>query len=507
MSSHRVSPPVLLILLAGALIVPPSRAGASEEKLAVTAGRPALPAGVTSGWWSEVRDSLQEATTEQKERPSSVERALPFPNWTAESDQASALFGCSVAGAGDVNGDGYGDVIVGAHQYSAGQYFEGGAFAYYGSAAGLSTTADWTAEPNQAAAHFGASVAAAGDVNGDGYDDVIVGAFGYHNGQTEEGRAFAYYGSASGLNTAANWTAEPNQAVAYFGISVAGAGDVNGDSYNDVIVGASNYTNGQLGEGRAFAYYGSAAGLSATPNWTAESDQESAQFGISVAGAGDVNGDAFDDVIVGASGYNNGQSYEGGAFAYSGSAAGLSATADWTAESDQDIAYFGYSVSTAGDVNRDGFDDVIVGASDYDNGQVDEGRAFAYYGSAAGLSATADWTAESNQAAAHFGVSVAGAGDVNGDEFDDVIVGASRYDNGQVDEGRAFVFCGSAAALKTAPCRRGESNQAAAQFGVSVAGAGDVNGDNYDDRIVGAFFYDHGQTDEGVAFAKHGGPG
>jgi hypothetical protein len=223
-------------------------------------------------------------------------------------------------------------------------------------------------------------VATAGDVNGDGYADVIVGAPYYANGQTDEGRASVYHGSASGLSITAKWTAESDQADAKFGNAVATAGDVNGDGFADVIVGAPNYDNGQTDEGRASVYHGSAGGLSATPNWTSESDQDSAKFGNSVAIAGDVNGDGYADVIVGAPNYDNGQTDEGRVFVYHGSASGLSTTANWTAESDQASAYFGYSVATAGDVNGDGYADVIVGAPNYDNGQADEGRAFVYYG-------------------------------------------------------------------------------------------------------------------------------
>jgi hypothetical protein len=88
-------------------------------------------------------------------------------------------------------------------------------------------------------------VASAGDVNGDGYSDVIVGAYQFDNGETDEGRAFVYHGSASGLSTTPNWTAESNQAGAFFGASVASAGDVNGDGFSDVIVGAPLFDNGQ----------------------------------------------------------------------------------------------------------------------------------------------------------------------------------------------------------------------------------------------------------------------
>jgi len=173
---------------------------------------------------------------------------------------------------------------------------------------------------------------------------------------------------------------ESDQASADFGYSVASAGDVNGDGYDDVIVGAPYYTNGQTNEGRVYVYYGSAGGLSPTYGWTAESDRASALFGRSVASAGDVNGDGFDDVIVGAYAYTNEKTNEGRAYLYIGSSSGLSNITAWTAESDQTSALFGNSVASAGDVNGDGFDDIIVGAYVYDNGQTDEGCAFAYYG-------------------------------------------------------------------------------------------------------------------------------
>jgi len=425
------------------------------------------------------------------------------PAWTAESDQTLANFGLSVATGGDVNGDGYADVIVGAHRYDNDQADEGRAFAYLGSAAGLATDPAWTAESNQVGASFGASVATAGDVNGDGYADVLVGAYTYDNGQTNEGRAFTYYGSAAGLATSAGWTAESGQASAEFGLSVAAAGDVNGDGYADVVVGALRYDNGQADEGRAFAYHGSAAGMATSPAWTAESDQAGARF-ASVTTAGDVNGDGYADVVVGALWYDNGQTDEGRVFAYHGSATGLATSPAWTAESDQAGAEFGLSVATAGDVNGDGYADVLVGAHLYDNGETDEGRAFAYHGSAAGLATTPAWTAESDQDAAGFAVSVATAGDVNGDGYADVVVGAYTYDNGQTDEGRAFAYHGSVAGLSGSPAWTAESNQVSAEFGISVATAGDVSGDGYADVLVGAHLYDNGQADEGRAFAYHG---
>ena len=423
--------------------------------------------------------------------------------WTAGGDQASAQFGVSVASAGDVNGDGFGDVIVGAN--NSGQTGEGRAFLYLGSAAGLSAGPAWTGEPNQDGASFGYSVASAGDVNGDGFGDVIVGAIGYDNGQTDEGGAFLYLGSASGLATAPAWTAESNQAGPWFGMSVTSAGDVNGDGFGDVIVGARQYDNGQTDEGRAYLYLGSASGLAAAPAWTAESNQASAEFGTSVASAGDVNGDGFSDVIVGAPLYTNGQAGEGRAFLYLGSASGLAATPAWTAESDQASAYFGVSVASAGDVNGDGYADVIVGANGYTSVQTADGRVFLYLGSASGLAAAPASTAESDQDNAAFGASVASAGDVNGDGFCDVIVGAVNYSlNGYQPQGRAFLYLGSASALAATAAWLVESNQAGAETGYAVASAGDVDGDGYGDVLLGGRYYDNGQTDEGRAFFYFG---
>ena len=152
---------------------------------------------------------------------------------------------------------------------------------------GLSPTAAWTADGDQVYALYGASASTAGDVNGDGYADVIVGAPYYDNGQTNEGRAFVYHGSASGLSAAADWTAEGNQDSAGYGQSVGTAGDVNGDGYADVVVGAPLYDNGQDNEGRAFVYYGSATGLDASLLWTAEGDLAGALFGYSVGTGGE----------------------------------------------------------------------------------------------------------------------------------------------------------------------------------------------------------------------------
>ena len=429
------------------------------------------------------------------------------PIWTGERDQIFAEYGESVASAGDVNGDGYADVIIGAPNYENGEVGEGLAFVYHGGAAGLVHLPAWSAESNQAGTWYGWSVASAGDMNGDGYSDILVGAPFYDNGQSNEGRAYLYLGGAAGLANAPAWTTEGDQAEAHYGISVATAGDVNGDGYSDVLVGARNYHNGESSEGRVFLYLGSASGLPQVPSWIEESDREGAFFGHAVAAAGDVNGDGYSDVIIGAYGHDNGQEDEGGAFVYLGSAAGLAHVPAWTGESNQIGAYYGWSAARAGDVNGDGYADVIVGAVLYDNGEPEEGYAWVYHGSSAGLSSAPAWTGESNQADAAYGQSVATAGDVDGDGYSEVVIGAVSYDTSLIDVGRAFLYHGSATGLANTPEWRDDVNQTGSFYGGSVATAGDVNADGFSDVLVGARYFDQGEPQEGAAFLYPGNGG
>jgi len=428
------------------------------------------------------------------------------PAWTAESDQAYAYFGSSVATAGDVNGDGYDDVIIGAQEYSNVQSREGRAYLYLGSAAGLSTTPAWTGESDQDNALYGAVVSTAGDVNGDGYDDVLVGAYRYENGEFHEGRVYVYHGNPTGLNASPAWTGESNQINAEFGQGAQAAGDVNGDGYDDIIVGAVQYGNGETNEGRAYVFFGSASGLSPSPGWTYESNQASAFLGFSVGTAGDVNGDGYADVIVGADQYDNGQSNEGRAFLFFGSPSGPSPSPDWFVESDQANALMGKQVTTAGDVNGDGYADVVVGVRQYTNGQTYEGRSYLYLGSPSGPSTTPYWMAESDQANARYGAAAIAAGDLNGDGFGDLVVGADLFDTTQTNAGRVYVYLGAADAPAASPGWTPTGGQPDAGLGVAVATALDVNGDGYSDLLLGADRYDDGEVDEGRAFLYLGSP-
>lgn len=425
----------------------------------------------------------------------SIAFALPSttPSWTVIGANGSVELGYSAASAGDVNGDGYADVVVGAIYDNCGALLNGCAYLYLGSPTGPSTSPDWTAtstfQNSVSSAVFGSSVASAGDVNGDGFDDVIVGALS--DGPTAAGRAYLYFGSSTGLSTTPAWITpdlDQRQGQASQGSAVASAGDINGDGYSDIIVSAPMFTSGAKSAGRVFVYYGSPTGPSPQADWTADGNQTGEDFGHSVASAGDVNGDGFGDVIIGADQFHMGRNGHGsGSVAvYLGSPSGLGRKAAWVVNGDAMSSQFGVAVSGAGDVNGDGFGDVIIG----DLGQRDpqhplEGRAFVYLGSASGLSPSPAWVGYGNQQYGGFGGSVGAAGDINGDGFDDVLIGAPIGSaNGVVNPQRAFLYLGSSSGVQDPAAWMVQGEAQNEYFGRPVAMAGDVNGDGLIDVLV-----------------------
>jgi len=424
-------------------------------------------------------------------------------SWQYESNNEKAELGRSVSTAGDINGDGFSDVIIGAPKYSNGQTEEGGAFIFYGSASGLGNV-PVILESDQASSNFGCSVSTAGDVDKDGYSDIIIGAYTYQDTLSEEGMAFVYSGKDDGIATSASWSKSGGQAGAHFGYSVCFAGDVNNDDYSDIIVGARYYNNGSDKQGMAYVYFGGASGLAASPAWSDPGDTKNDYQGWSVSTAGDVNGDGYADVIVGAPGYDKGETAEGAALVFYGKQTGLSASPNVTLEPNWANANFGTSVFTAGDMNGDGYGDVIVGAFFYSNEQDYEGIAYVYLGSKLGLLSLPDWVVESGQVGANYGQSVATAGDVNGDGYSDIIVGAPNYDSPEDNEGKCFLYYGEPKSLSKGYAWEVVGSQADTELGTTMAGAGDVNGDGYADIIIGAPYFDNGETNEGRVFIYHG---
>ncbi|MBK8981999.1 MAG: FG-GAP repeat protein [Ignavibacteria bacterium] len=333
----------------------------------------------------------------------------------------------------------------------------------------MNNTSDVTLTGDAVNNYFGYSVSSAGDVNGDGYSDVIVGAFGF---SSNTGRAYIYFGGTSMNNTADAIMTEGSSGN-YFGANISSAGDLNGDGYSDVIVGAEGYSSNT---GRAYIYFGGAS-VDSIADVIMTGESTGNNFGISVSSAGDVNGDGYSDVIVGARGYS---SYTGRAYIYFGGGI-MNNTADITMTGVGISDQFGYSVSKAGDINGDGYSDVIIGAYAV---LTNTGRAYIFFGGS-NMNNIEDVTITGEATNNYFGISVSSAGDVNGDGYSDIIVGAYGYSS---NTGRVYLYdYFMKNEIIPDVTMTGEGTNSL--FGYTVSSAGDVNGDGYSDIIVGAYGY------------------
>ncbi|MEI8254886.1 MAG: FG-GAP-like repeat-containing protein [Deltaproteobacteria bacterium] len=335
----------------------------------------------------------------------------------------------------DVNGDGLADLLVGATN---------AAYLYQGRRPTLASAPTVTLLAPAGATQFGNSVAGAGDVNGDGYGDVIIAAIGSSS-------VYIYQGGPAGLSTLPTRTMFSPPGSATFGMAVAGAGDVNGDGYGDVIVGAS-------GSGTAYIYSGSALGIGSSP--AASMTIPATAGGRAVASAGDVNGDGVGDVIVG-SGAAEARVFLGRA------TLGINAAAPIILTSTGPTT-LGTTVGGGGDLNDDGFADVIAGVAGL------TGRALYYLGGAAGTSTTGS-SLSTPVASAGFGFSVDIVQDADGDGNDEATVGANTAN-------LVWYWRGGAAGLSTF----GTSLGGTVGLGSTAVGAGDVNGDGLGDLAAGA---------------------
>ena len=435
--------------------------------------------------------------------PREPSRDLAGADLTILADARDQDAGWSVASAGDVDGDGFDDVLVGVPS-DLGEV--GAAYLFYGPRRGELVLSDADAvlvgsAPGDLA---GYAVAGAGDVNGDGYADLAVSAPGHHTLRSDgwvEGAVYVATGPVWGRVDLADVPAVlvGEGRFDFAGSSLASAGVVNGDGLDDLLIGAEDRRDAGLAAGVTYlvsAPFTGALGLEdATAIFAGTGLLD--RVGSAVAAAGDVDGDGFDDVLVGAWGHLGDSAEAGSAYLFRGPLAGALTEGDATARivGDEAGGLLGWSVASAGDVDGDGRDEVLVGAP---------------FGAAGGEALLFGWPlagdVPTSRARAVYkgdpgdrlGYAVSSAGDLDGDGLPDVAIGAPGR-NGSA--GAVLLFPALATGVQRTAHTTWSSSVAETEAGYALSPAGDIDGDGLREVLLGGPF----GPDGGRVWAVQGG--
>ncbi len=360
---------------------------------------------------------------------------------TMSAVDAGSVMGTNLASAGDVDADGFEDLLVTQEILPD---LIGRVELHAGSPHGPRTEASWSVLGSTRDSGLGRSMTAAGDVNGDGFGDVIVGELRAAEPLVEEGVVRLYFGSKAGLSQQPVWVTRGGQERMELGSLMSAVGDVNGDGHDDVLVGAQ-FFDGAAGVecGLARLYYGDDKGASTAPAWSQEGAGTDFLFGCFTGGAGDVNGDGFDDMLISERQYSDdGRPERGRVLIFHGAHNGPSTAPDWEVRGPVAYAHLGFCAIGMGDIDGDGFDDVAVGAEQYTQGaQKHLGLVEVYRGGRTGCERRAAWRIVGNRDDAHLGTFVS-PGDFNGDGVPDFVATAPMWGDAVPERGLLLAFLG-----------------------------------------------------------------
>ena len=337
----------------------------------------------------------------------------------------------------DVNLDGYPDLVV-SRRFGAISNRVEGFVVYPGVRGGISPTPIMSWIPSKQGVKFAHVRFFSADINGDGHPDLLCCGMDSRVGSGDRRCLFGFYSQTNGFADSPQWIVHAETKDDEFGFATADAGDVNGDGYRDLIVGAYSYSGVTGLGGRAYLFLGGKNGTSTNAAWVQDyplknrPDVDSTgeqEFGFSVAGVGDINHDGFDDVAISAPFADHDETDEGLVFLFLGNPAGLARKPVSVIQGNHPYALLGYSICGMGDVDEDGHNDIAIGCMAATDNQVQEGAVMIVRGTASGLEEEAWWIKMSDQSNLRMG-SLVVSGDFNRDRRPDIAATCTPDDSG-----------------------------------------------------------------------------